>query len=257
MSSSSRWWSTSPALLSGRPFPGIADRSPSDRQALLVELENSPVQDASGNILHESIWETLIGENLHGADLVVSELLVNPHLRVNASTPWWDLRSLAGTDHTVRFRGECVQVEPVGATVPMRFAHVEPEVPFVTLLDQQNNHPEDFGSRMPVIVGQAKAVECKRIKVGTVTTLSAGLAIDGDGRCLRHGCLRSTRCSVLRMDQRRGDPLRCSRRHYQHGHDQRSRPERNQRNEPHGRVDPRGARGRGDPRCFRQRDLAG
>ena len=99
---------------------------------------------------------------------------MNPYQRTTVDEPHWDLSSLAGDEHTVRFRGEFVTVDAVGRTIPLRFRSVEPVVPFVIATNAEEVHPEDFGGRLPIAVGSS-TITPVRLRVPAVQTTAQSI----------------------------------------------------------------------------------
>jgi hypothetical protein len=148
---------------------GLGNRIGTPR--LMIRVANEEIEG-------ERLWKTLKALNLSFAEIEYAEILVNPdRFMVAGATGWWDLRDLAGTEHTHRFRGELIggnMVEDDNA-FELEFKKTTPEVPVIELLDQANNDPKDFGSVLPIVYGSAKRVRCRNIQVGRATALSQAL----------------------------------------------------------------------------------
>jgi hypothetical protein len=124
------------------------------------------------------LWQTLRAEAYIRARIEVAEILLNPdRMMVSGGSAWWDLRDLAGNEHTYRFRGELARIDSVtdGGTIDILFRTERVEVPLIYLLDEARNDPRDFGLPLPIIYGAADHIPLLNVEVGWVTTLAQAL----------------------------------------------------------------------------------
>lgn len=114
-----------------------------------------------------TLYESLSDENLLGADVELSELLIN----TTTDDPN-DASGFAGDDHIVVYKGSIISVRGIGETFVINVGRVEAKSKRLTLNNKLENAHEDFGSTANTIYGTAKKVRLQAVSVPGQTTLS-------------------------------------------------------------------------------------
>lgn len=153
---------------------------------LVESISHVPQTRAAG--LEREVRVTLANTPYRGGSLLIRELRAHhlPFARVEVATVyglpdpetgWYNLRSLAGDEHIVDFRGEVVQPEGIDDDLFQLLCKTEEiSVPWLRATDETAVDPKDLGQRLPAPFGAAKKVPCVNLVVGWTTTLGAALS---------------------------------------------------------------------------------
>lgn len=134
------------------------------RRTRRLRLRNG---DRSGTLL----WKTLRAANLERAEVELAQVLVDRP----AGQSWWDLRDMAGTEHTVFFRGVVSRAFASVSEITLELESDLPNIPWLVATDETLHDPRDVGKRLPVVYGSTPKVPALRWQVGLVTTLAVAV----------------------------------------------------------------------------------
>ena len=117
----------------------------------------------------QRLYKTLRALNLEMAEIEWSQLFLDTG---PGPTPP-DLRSLAGSEHTVRFRGHVEVVSRVDdGEIELTCASRLPQIPWIVASNAAINDPRDVGRRLPILYGAMNRAQAVGWQVGWVTTLA-------------------------------------------------------------------------------------
>ena len=135
-------------------------------RSMALQLANLPVDGGS------RLYEILEAKRLLFATIEIAQILLDPGKRETVG----DLRSLAGDEHQVWFRGEIVAHGADEASITLTVRATQRSIPWIVANVPTTNDPIDVGRRLPIVYGARTRVPCVGYSVGWATTLSGGVS---------------------------------------------------------------------------------